>query len=125
MSPAKQLLPVISYAIEPKTKADEDKIHNALHRLIEEETNLESLRGSPDQGVYLSRGLGQVHLDVIVEKTEAQVQRGCGTESPKVPYLKPSSGLPRCRGSTRSNRAVAGQYGECWIEMGPTGRGDG
>ncbi len=65
--PAKQLLPVISYAIEPKTKADEDKIHNALHRLIEEEPTLESHR-DPQTKEFIISGLGQVHLDVIVEK---------------------------------------------------------
>lgn len=65
--PAKQLLPVISYAIEPKTKADEDKIHNALHRMIEEEPTLESHRDTQTKEFIIS-GMGQVHLEVIVEK---------------------------------------------------------
>jgi len=65
--PAKQLLPVISYAIEPKTKADEDKIHSALHRMIEEEPTLESHR-DPLTKEFIISGMGQVHLEVIVEK---------------------------------------------------------
>ncbi|HEY5523616.1 MAG TPA: elongation factor G, partial [Desulfuromonadaceae bacterium] len=65
--PAKQLLPVISYAIQPKTKADEDKIHSALHRMIEEEPTLESHR-DPQTKEFIISGMGQVHLEVIVEK---------------------------------------------------------
>ena len=84
---AKQLLPVISYAIEPKTKADEDKIHNALHRLIEEEPTLESHR-DPQTKEFIISGLGQVHLDVIVEKLKRKFNVEVVLKTPKVPYFE-------------------------------------
>ena len=65
--PAPLLKPVISYAIEPKTKNDEDKIHNALHKMIEEEPTLESHR-DPQTKEFIISGMGQVHLEVTIEK---------------------------------------------------------
>jgi len=82
--PAKQLLPVISYAIEPKTKADEDKIHSALHRMIEEEPTLESHRDTQTKEFIIS-GMGQVHLEVIVEKLKRKFGVDVLLKTPKVP----------------------------------------
>jgi elongation factor G len=82
--PAKQLLPVISYAIEPKTKADEDKIHSALHRMIEEEPTLESHRDAKTHEMIVS-GMGQVHLEVIVEKLKRKFGVDVLLTTPKVP----------------------------------------
>jgi elongation factor G len=122
--PAKQLLPVISYAIEPKTKADEDKIHNALHRMIEEEPTLESHRDTQTKEFIIS-GMGQVHLEVIVEKLKRKFGVEVLLKTPKVPYLETIRGSAKVQGKYKKQSGGRGQYGDCWIEMGPTGRGEG
>ncbi|MSN27216.1 MAG: elongation factor G [Geobacter sp.] len=122
--PAKQLLPVISYAIEPKTKADEDKIHNALHRMIEEEPTLESHRDSQTKEFIIS-GMGQVHLEVIVEKMKRKFGVEVLLKTPKVPYLETIRGTAKVQGKYKKQSGGRGQYGDCWIEMSPTARGEG
>ena len=122
--PAKQLLPVISYAIEPKTKADEDKIHNALHRMIEEEPTLESHR-DPQTKEFIISGMGQVHLEVIVEKMKRKFGVEVLLKTPKVPYLETIRGTAKVQGKYKKQSGGRGQYGDCWIEMAPTGRGEG
>ncbi|HIJ81449.1 MAG TPA: elongation factor G [Desulfuromonadales bacterium] len=122
--PAKQLLPVISYAIEPKTKADEDKIHNALHRMIEEEPTLESHRDAQTKEFIIS-GMGQVHLEVIVEKMKRKFGVEVLLKTPKVPYLETIRGSAKVQGKYKKQSGGRGQYGDCWIEMSPTGRGEG
>jgi len=121
---AKQLLPVISYAIEPKTKADEDKIHNALHRMIEEEPTLESHRDSQTKEFIIS-GMGQVHLEVIVEKMKRKFGVEVLLKTPKVPYLETIRGTAKVQGKYKKQSGGRGQYGDCWIEMSPTARGEG
>ncbi|MDD2852716.1 MAG: elongation factor G [Desulfuromonadaceae bacterium] len=122
--PAKQLLPVISYAIEPKTKADEDKIHNALHRMIEEEPTLESHRDTQTKEFIIS-GMGQVHLEVIVEKMKRKFGVEVLLKTPKVPYFETIKGTAKVQGKYKKQSGGRGQYGDCWIEMSPTGRGEG
>jgi elongation factor G len=122
--PAKQLLPVISYAIEPKTKADEDKIHNALHRMIEEEPTLESHRDNQTRELIIS-GLGQVHLEVLVEKMKRKFNVEVLLKTPKVPYLETIRGSAKVQGKYKKQSGGRGQYGDCWIEMAPTARGEG
>jgi elongation factor G len=122
--PAKQLLPVISYAIEPKTKADEDKIHSALHRMIEEEPTLESHRDAKTHEMIVS-GMGQVHLEVIVEKLKRKFGVDVLLKTPKVPYLETIRGSAKVQGKYKKQSGGRGQYGDCWIEMSPTGRGEG
>lgn len=122
--PAKQLLPVISYAIEPKTKADEDKIHNALHRMIEEEPTLESHR-DPQTKEFIISGMGQVHLEVIVEKMKRKFGVEVLLKTPKVPYLETIRGTAKVQGKYKKQSGGRGQYGDCWIEMSPTARGEG
>ena len=121
---AKQLLPVISYAIEPKTKADEDKIHSALHRMIEEEPTLESHRDTQTKELIIS-GMGQVHLEVIVEKLKRKFGVEVVLKTPKVPYLETIRGSAKVQGKYKKQSGGRGQYGDCWIEMSPTGRGEG
>jgi elongation factor G len=122
--PAKQLQPVISYAIEPKTKADEDKIHSALHRMIEEEPTLEAHREEKTHELIIS-GMGQVHLEVIVEKLKRKFGVDVVLKTPKVPYLETIRGAAKVQGKYKKQSGGRGQYGDCWIEMAPTGRGEG
>lgn len=122
--PARQLQPVISYAIAPKTKADEDKIHSALHRMIEEEPTLESHR-DPQTKEFIISGMGQVHLEVIVEKMKRKFGVDVLLKTPKVPYLETIRASTKVQGKYKKQSGGRGQYGDCWIEMSPTGRGEG
>jgi elongation factor G len=122
--PAKLLQPVISYAIEPKTKADEDKIHNALHKMIEEEPTLESHR-DPQTKEFIISGMGQVHLEVIVEKMKRKFGVDVLLKTPKVPYLETIRGSAKVQGKYKKQSGGRGQYGDCWIEMSPRQRGEG
>ena len=122
--PARPLLPVISYAIEPKTKADEDKIHAALHKMIEEEPTLESHRDPQTKELIIS-GMGQVHLEVIVEKMKRKFGVEVLLKTPKVPYLETIRGTTKVQGKYKKQSGGRGQYGDCWIEMAPLPRGEG
>ena len=122
--PAPLLKPVISYAIEPKTKNDEDKIHSALHKMIEEEPTLESHRDEQTKEFIIS-GMGQVHLDVIVEKMKRKFNVEVLLKTPKVPYLETIRGSVKVQGKYKKQSGGRGQYGDCWIEMGPMPRGEG
>ncbi|GFO56813.1 elongation factor G [Geomonas sp. Red276] len=122
--PAQQLLPVISYAIEPKTKNDEDKIHGALHRMIEEEPTLESHR-DPQTKEFIISGMGQVHLEVIVEKMKRKFGVDVLLKTPKVPYLETIRGSAKVQGKYKKQSGGRGQYGDCWIELSPMPRGEG
>jgi elongation factor G len=122
--PAPLLKPVISYAIEPKTKNDEDKIHGALHKMIEEEPTLESHRDEQTKEFIIS-GMGQVHLDVIVEKMRRKFNVEVLLKTPKVPYLETIRGSVKVQGKYKKQSGGRGQYGDCWIEMAPQPRGEG
>ena len=122
--PAKQLQPVISYAIEPKTKNDEDKIHSALHRMIEEEPTLESHRDTQTKEMIIS-GMGQVHLEVIVEKMKRKFGVEVLLKTPKVPYLETIRGSAKVQGKYKKQSGGRGQYGDCWIELSAQPRGEG
>lgn len=122
--PAPLLKPVISYAIEPKTKNDEDKIHGALHKMIEEEPTLESHRDEQTKEFIIS-GMGQVHLDVIVEKLKRKFNVEVLLKTPKVPYLETIRGAAKIQGKYKKQSGGRGQYGDCWIEMSPMPRGEG
>jgi len=122
--PAPLLKPVISYAIEPKTKNDEDKIHSALHKMIEEEPTLESHRDEQTKEFIIS-GMGQVHLDVIVEKLKRKFNVEVLLKTPKIPYLETIRGSVKVQGKYKKQSGGRGQYGDCWIEMAPLPRGEG
>jgi len=122
--PAPLLQPVISYAIEPKTKNDEDKIHGALHKMIEEEPTLESHRDEQTKEFIIS-GMGQVHLDVIVEKLKRKFNVEVVLKTPKIPYLETIRASAKVQGKYKKQSGGRGQYGDCWIEMAPMPRGEG
>jgi elongation factor G len=122
--PAQPLKPVISYAIQPKTKNDEDKIHGALHRLIEEEPTLETHRDSQTRELIIS-GMGQVHLEVIIEKLKRKFGVEVEMKTPKVPYLETIKGSVKVQGKYKKQSGGRGQYGDCWVEFSPLSRGEG
>ncbi len=118
------LRPVISFAIQAKTKGDEDKIHSALQRLMEEDPTLQIQRDENTRELILS-GMGQVHLEVAVEKLQRKYNAGVELKEPKVPYRETIKGKTKVQGKYKKQSGGRGQYGDTWIEMEPLPRGGG
>jgi len=122
--PAKPLQPVISYAIQPKTKNDEDKIHGALQRLMEEDQTIQARRDEKTHELILS-GMGQVHLEVTIEKLKRKFNVDVEMKTQKVPYLETFKATVKAQGKYKKQSGGRGQYGDCWVEFSPLARGEG
>ncbi len=122
--PAKSLEPVISYAIQPKTKNDEDKIHGALQRLMEEDQTITLRRDDQTRELIIS-GMGQVHLEVTIEKLRRKFSVEVELKTPKVPYLETMKSAVKVQGKYKKQSGGRGQYGDCWVEFIPRARGEG
>ena len=122
--PAKPLQPVISYAIQPRTKNDEDKIHGALQRLMEEDQTIQVRRDEKTRELILS-GMGQVHLEVTIEKLKRKFNVDVEMKTPKVPYFETFKATVKAQGKYKKQSGGRGQYGDCWVEFSPLSRGDG
>lgn len=122
--PAEPLHPVISYAVLPKTKNDEDKIHGALQRMMEEDQTLAVRRDNQTKELIIS-GMGQVHLEVVVEKLKRKFGVDVELKTPKVPYLETIRASVKVQGKYKKQSGGRGQYGDCWVELSPRQRGEG
>ncbi|HSA07464.1 MAG TPA: elongation factor G [Candidatus Gastranaerophilales bacterium] len=120
----KQPSPVISFAIKPKSKGDEDKIQSGLRRLMEEDITLQSTRDFQTKEMILS-GMGQVHLDVAIEKLKRKFGVEVVLDTPKIPYKETITGHTKLQGKYKKQSGGKGQYGDCWIEIHPLERGKG
>ena len=122
--PVQPLQPVISYAIQPKTKNDEDKIHSALQRLMEEDQTIQARRDEKTRELILS-GMGQVHLEVTIEKLKRKFSVEVEMKIQKVPYLETFKATVKAQGKYKKQSGGRGQYGDCWVEFSPLSKGDG
>jgi elongation factor G len=122
--PATNLDPVISYAIQPKSKNDEDKIHGSLQRLMEEDPTLKLHRDDQTRELIIS-GMGQVHLEVTIEKLKRKFGVEVELKTPKVPYLETIRANVKVQGKYKKQSGGRGQYGDCWVEFSPLERGVG
>ena len=113
-----QPTPVISFAIKPKSKGDEDKIQSGLKRLMEEDPTLHVSRDFQTKEIILS-GMGQVHLDVAIEKLKRKFGVEVILETPKIPYKETITGDAKVQGKYKKQSGGKGQYGDCWIELHP------
>jgi elongation factor G len=117
--------PAISFAIEPKSKGDEDKISTALARLMEEDPVLRVQR-DPRTHELLVSGNGQVHVEVAIAKMKKKFGVEAILKQPKVPYLETiKRKVPAVQGRHKKQTGGRGQFGDCWIEMEPLPRGSG
>ena len=116
--------PVISFAISPKTKNDEDKIHEALRKIMEEDTGLHLRREEETRQTILS-GRGLVHIEITAEKIQRKFNVGMDIETPKVPYRETFKKKVRVQGKHKKQSGGHGQYGDCWIVLEPMPRGEG
>lgn len=117
-------LPVFSRAMVPKTRADEEKISNALHRLTEEDPTLKVERNS-QTGELLLSGLGQVHFDVTLERMKNRFGVEVDVKAPKIPYREAIKGTTKVQGKYKKQTGGKGQFGDTWIEISPLKRGEG
>jgi len=124
IEPIKQPSPVISFAIKPKSKGDEEKIQSGLKRLMEEDPTLVSSRNTQTKEMILS-GMGQVHLDVAIEKLKRKFGVEVLLDTPKIPYKETITGDTSVQGKYKKQSGGKGQYGDCWIEIHPLERGKG
>ncbi len=119
-----QLPALVSFAIGPKAKGDEDKIISSLNRILEEDPTLSLRRDDETREIILS-GMGQVHIEVTVEKLKRKFGVDVDLRSPKVPYKETIKGKTRVQGRYKKQSGGRGQYGDTWIEIEPLPRGQG
>ncbi|PIQ97612.1 MAG: elongation factor G [Nitrospinae bacterium CG11_big_fil_rev_8_21_14_0_20_56_8] len=115
---------VYSRALVPKTRADEEKISTALKRLAEEDPTLQIERSARTHELILS-GLGQVHIDVALEKMHRRFGVDVEVKPPKVPYMETIRGSTKVQGKYKKQTGGRGQYGDTWIEIAPMPKGAG
>jgi elongation factor G len=115
---------LVSFAVEPKSKEDEDKVFISLSKLLEEDTALKLTRNAETKQILLS-GLGQVHIEVTVEKLKRKFNVEVQLNAPKVPYKETITKKVRVQGKHKKQTGGHGQYGDCWITLEPLSRGKG
>jgi elongation factor G len=116
--------PAYGVAIVPKARGDEEKISSGLARLSEEDPTLHVERTEETHQLVIA-GLGDVHLDVTLEKLKRKYGVEATTSTPRVPYRETVHGSARAEGRHVKQSGGHGQYGICVIEVGPTARGEG
>ena len=114
--------PAITFAIEPKTRADEDKLSNGIHKLMEEDAMLRFFRDAQTKE-FLIAGTGQQHIEVIVSKLKNRYHTEVNLKAPKVPYRETIRGRADVQGRHKKQSGGHGQFGDCKIKMEPLPRG--
>jgi len=116
--------PVISVAIEPKTKADQQKLGEALGKLTAEDP---SFRAHTDEesGQTIIGGMGELHLEIIVDRLKREFKVECNVGAPQVAYRERLKSTVKAEGRYIKQSGGRGQYGHCWIEVGPGEPGSG
>ncbi len=115
---------LISFAVFPKTKSDEDKLFSSLTKVMEEDPALTLTRNSETKEILLS-GLGQVHIETAVDKLKRKFNVEVVLETPKIPYKETIKKKVRVQGRHKKQTGGHGQFGDCWIRMEPQPRGSG
>jgi elongation factor G len=116
--------PVISVAIEPKTRADQDKLGEALQKLTEEDPTFKVVYNE-ETGQTIISGMGELHLEVIVSRLISEFRVGAKVGKPRVAYKETITLPVRAEGRFVRQSGGRGQYGHVWLELVPTERGSG
>jgi elongation factor G len=114
--------PVLSYAIEPKSRGDEDKISTAMHRLEEEDPTIKYHR-DPQTHELLLAGQGQMHIEVTVAKLKRRFGVEVLLKPPRIPYRETITARVEAHGRHKKQTGGHGQFGDCKIRMEPLPRG--
>jgi elongation factor G len=116
--------PAIAMAIEPKSKADEDKMGSALNRLLEEDHTLSVQRASEMKQTVIS-GMGESHLEIVADRLRRKFGVDVNLSPPRVAYRETVRAHARVQGKYKRQTGGRGQYGDAWIELDPQPRGEG
>jgi len=116
--------PVISVAIEPKTSADQDKLSDALRRLAEEDPTFQ-VRIDENTGQTIISGMGELHLEVLVDRMRREFGVRCNVGRPRVAYRETITRSVRAEGRFVRQTGGRGQYGHVWLELEPLPPGSG
>ena len=116
--------PAISFAIQPKTRGDEDKISTALHRMAEEDPTLHH-HYDPETKQLLVSGMGQLHVEVVVERMKRKYNVDVSLLPPRIPYKETVKGRSEVQGKYKKQTGGRGQYGDTWLRVEPLARGGG
>ncbi len=115
---------VMAFAVEPKSKGDEDKVFSALRRLQEEDPTID-LHRDPQTGEQIVAGLSQVHVEVTVERLKSRFGAEVNLKPPRVPYQETIRKAAKAHGRHKKQTGGRGQFGDCHIEIEPLEPGDG
>src|SRR5437764_6740188 len=114
--------PSIAFAIEAKSRQDEDRMGNAVHKILEEDQSLRFYR-DPQTKDFLLAGQGQQHVEVIVSRLKKRYSVEVTLKAPKIPYRETIRGKAEVQGRHKKQTGGHGQFGDCWIRMEPLPRG--
>ena len=115
---------VISFAVRPKTRNDEDKLGSSLARMIEEDPTLR-FRKDPQTNEFILAGMGETHVEVAVEKLKRVYGVEVELRTQKIAYFETLKGKAEAQGKHKKQTGGRGQYGDCWIRLEPQPRGKG
>src|SRR5262244_200491 len=116
--------PAISFAIQPKTRGDEDKISTALHRMTEEDPTVHH-HFDPETKQLLVSGMGQLHVETVVERMKRKYNVDVSVLPPRIPYKETVKGRAEVQGKYKKQTGGRGQYGDVWLRIEPLARGGG
>ena len=116
--------PVISVAVEPKTKDDQEKMALALQRLAKEDPSFR-VRTDEESGQTIISGMGELHLDIIVDRLKREFKVECNQGKPQVAYRETIKGTVEQQGKFARQSGGRGQYGDCWLRLEPLESGKG
>ena len=117
--------PVISFAVEPKAKGDEDRMSTAFTRLREEDPTIQ-IRYDPQTKETVVSGMGRAHVEIVAERLKRKFGVDVTLKTPRVPYKETIKARAReIQGRHKKQTGGRGQFGDCWIHMEPVPRGGG
>ena len=114
--------PSIAFAIEAKSRNDEDRMGNAVHKVLEEDQSLRFYR-DPQTREFLLAGTGQQHVEIVVSRLKKRYSVDVTLKAPKIPYRETIRGFADVQGRHKKQTGGHGQFGDCWIKMEPLPRG--
>ena len=120
--PVKLPEPSIAFAIEAKSRNDEDRMGQAVHRILEEDQSLRFYR-DPQTREFLLAGTGQQHVEIVVSRMKRRYSVDVTLKAPKIPYRETIRGRADVQGRHKKQTGGHGQFGDCWIKMEPLVRG--
>lgn len=116
--------PVYSVAVVPKSRADEDKLGNAIAKMLKEDRTI-SFDKNPETGDDVLSGMGDMHLDIVLSKIKERYKVELETRTPKVPYRETIKRKAKGQGKHKKQSGGRGQYGDVWFEVAPLEKNSG